>query len=206
MLTCFSAGGYYFRLRQKAAKYLRARRHGSRLAIVHFLNSKYRSQRSAVFWRNPPSFGEVNIEVKDPPSSGGVNQGELPTMSIENPTLAHFRHFIRRGGFSSLFTKLTAYKAADIYVPIRHYICREPSTNQLLFMQNKPNFQDVQMNVSILLQMTYENISNWTIGQNKPNQTQSNPILVDSYWSLSRTEFTPHFDAGMRGCGDAGQE
>jgi len=33
-------------------------------------------------------------------------------MSIENPTLsaaadlAHFRHFIRRGGFSSLFTNL----------------------------------------------------------------------------------------------------
>ncbi len=35
-------------------------------------------------------------------------------MSIENLTLAHFRHF------SSLFTNLPAYKAADIYVPIRH--------------------------------------------------------------------------------------
>ena len=65
---------------------------------------------------------------------------------IDNPTLsaaadlAHFRHFIRRGGFSLLFTYLPAYKAADIYVPIRHlYICREHSTNQLLFMQNKPN-------------------------------------------------------------------
>ena len=94
-------------------------------------------------------------------------------MSIENPTLAHFRHFIRRGGFSSLFTNLPAYKAADIYVPIRHYICRERSTNQLLFMQNKPNFQDAQMNVSIYLQTAYENKSNWTLGQNKPN---SNPI------------------------------
>ncbi len=39
-------------------------------------------------------------------------------MSIENPTLAHFRHF------SSLFTNLPAYKAAVIYVPIRH-----PSTS-----------------------------------------------------------------------------
>jgi len=45
-------------------------------------------------------------------------------MSIENPTLAHFSHFIRRGGFSSLFTNLPAYKPADIYVPIRH-----PSTS-----------------------------------------------------------------------------
>ena len=55
-----------------------------------------------------------------------------PFTSIENPTLAHFRHF------SSLFTNLPAYKALylraykapDIYVPIRHYICRGPSTNQ----------------------------------------------------------------------------
>jgi len=40
-------------------------------------------------------------------------------------------------------------------------------------MQNKPNFQKSQMNVSILLQMDYENISDWTLGQSKPN---SNPI------------------------------
>jgi len=60
-----------------------------------------------------------------------------------------------------------------IYVPIRHlYICREPSTNQLLFMQNKPNFQKSQMNVNILLQMAYENKRDWTLGENKPKQTQ----------------------------------
>jgi len=88
-------------------------------------------------------------------------------MSIENPTLAHFRHF------SSLFTNLPAYKAADIYVPIRHYICREPSTNQLLFMQNKPNFQKSQMNLNPYNTTNYENISDWTLGENKPN---SNPI------------------------------
>ena len=40
-------------------------------------------------------------------------------------------------------------------------------------MQNKPNFQDVQMSVSNIITMNYENIANWTIGQNKPN---SNPI------------------------------
>jgi len=72
-----------------------------------------------------------------------------------------------------------------IYVPIRHlatgvcqlfsalYICREPSTNQLLFMQNKPNLLDAQMNVSSILTTDYENKSNWTLGENKPN---SNPI------------------------------
>jgi len=44
-----------------------------------------------------------------------------------------------------------------IYVPIRHYICRESSTNQLLFMQNKPNFQDTQMNVSFYYTKVYKN-------------------------------------------------
>jgi hypothetical protein len=110
-----------------------------------------------------------------------------PIMSIENITLAHFRHF------SSLFTNLSAYKALylraykapDIYVPIRHYICREPSTNQLLFMQNKPNFKTSQMNVNPYNKTNYENISNWTLGENKPN---SNPIksnLPDAQMSVN---------------------
>jgi len=37
------------------------------------------------------------------------------------------------------------------------------------------------MNVNIYLQTAYENIANWTLGQNKPNsnpiQTQTKPIL-----------------------------
>jgi len=40
-------------------------------------------------------------------------------------------------------------------------------------MQNKPNFQKSQMNVSIYLQTVYENKHDWTLGENKPN---SNPI------------------------------
>ena len=40
-------------------------------------------------------------------------------------------------------------------------------------MQNKPNFQKSQMNVNIFSTKAYENLSNWTLGQNKPN---SNPI------------------------------
>jgi hypothetical protein len=40
-------------------------------------------------------------------------------------------------------------------------------------MQNKPNFQESQMNVNPYITTDYENIANWTIGQNKPN---SNPI------------------------------
>ena len=56
------------------------------------------------------------------------------------------------------------------------YNCRESSTNQPYFMQNKANFQKSQMNVSIFLQMAYENKSNWTLGENKPN---SNPIKAN---------------------------
>jgi len=42
-----------------------------------------------------------------------------------------------------------------------------------LFMQNKPNFQKSQMNVNSIITIDYENIIDWTLGQNKPN---SNPI------------------------------
>ena len=69
---------------------------------------------------------------------------------------------------------LRAYKAPDIYVPIRHlYICREPSTNQLIFMQNKPNVKDAQINVNSYMKSKYEKLDTWLSGKNKPN---SNPI------------------------------
>ena len=42
-----------------------------------------------------------------------------------------------------------------------------------LFMQNKPNFQNAQMNVTSLITVDYENKSNWKLGKNKPN---TNPI------------------------------
>ena len=42
----------------------------------------------------------------------------------------------------------------------------------ILFMQNKPNFPNSQMYVCIFSQMAYEYKHNWTLGQNKPNQTQ----------------------------------
>jgi len=41
-----------------------------------------------------------------------------------------------------------------------------------LFMQNKPNFRKPKMNLSLLATMDYENISDWTLGENKPKQTQ----------------------------------
>jgi len=58
-------------------------------------------------------------------------------------------------------------------VPIRHYICRESSTNQLLFMQNKPNVKYAQINVNSYMKSIYEKLDTWLSGKNKPN---SNPI------------------------------
>jgi len=43
-------------------------------------------------------------------------------------------------------------------------------------MQNKPNFQDVQMNINPYITTDYKNISDWTLGENKPN---SNPIKAN---------------------------
>ncbi len=53
------------------------------------------------------------------------------------------------------------------------YICRELSTNQLLFMQNKPNFLRSQMNVNSYITTDYEIFIPLAGQKNKPN---SNPI------------------------------
>jgi hypothetical protein len=76
------------------------------------------------------------------------------------------------------------------FVPIRHYICRESSTNQLLFMQNKPNFLKSQMILSCLYTKDYQNFIPLAGKKTNPilsglrclrrscrtDQTQTNPI------------------------------
>ena len=62
-----------------------------------------------------------------------------------------------------------------IYVPIKHYICREPSTNQPFLCKTNPILSAVgglQMNLKSCYKSTYEKQCTWTLGQNKPN---SNP-------------------------------
>jgi hypothetical protein len=59
-------------------------------------------------------------------------------------------------------------------------------------MQNKPNFKTSQMNVNPYNKTNYENISNWTLGENKPN---SNPIksnLPDAQMSVNSI-LTKHY-------------
>ncbi len=50
------------------------------------------------------------------------------------------------------------------------------STNYDLFMQNKANLPDDQMNVNKVLTKDYENIANCKLCENKPKQSQSKPI------------------------------
>ncbi|MFH1882695.1 MAG: hypothetical protein ABIL62_08300 [Planctomycetota bacterium] len=75
--------------------------------------------------------------------------------------------------FQRVATVICHLSSIVCQLPSALYICRESSTNQLLFMQNKPNFAKAQMNIKPYNTMDYENISDWTLGQNKPN---SNPI------------------------------
>ncbi len=77
-------------------------------------------------------------------------------MIIENPTLAHFRHF------SSLFTNLPSTLV-------------EKPLQITPFMQNKPNFQKSQMNANLYSTTDYERKRDWTLGENKPNSNPNKP-------------------------------
>ncbi len=55
------------------------------------------------------------------------------------------------------------------------------------FMQNKPNFRKSQMNVSIFSQKDYENKSNWTLGQSKPNSNPNKPNLRKAKMNVNLT-------------------
>ncbi len=63
------------------------------------------------------------------------------------------------------------------------YICRETSTNQLLFMQNKPNFQKIQVNVSNIITRNYKNFIPLAGQKTNPIQTQTNPVLSAVEWA-----------------------
>ncbi len=71
-------------------------------------------------------------------------------MSINYPTLAHFRHF-------SHFRHSFNY---NIF----------PDTQ---IMQNKPNFRNDKMNINLDITSKYEILSHWLRPKNKPN---SNPL------------------------------
>ena len=63
----------------------------------------------------------------------------------------------------------------DLAPPTNPLSCPACQQFMTLIMQNKPNLPDAQMNVSADITVDYENKSNWTLGENKPNQTQFHP-------------------------------
>jgi len=54
-------------------------------------------------------------------------------------------------------------------------------------MQNKPNFQKSQMNVSFFYTKDYENISDWTLGESKPNSNPIKPNLKKAKMNVNIT-------------------
>ena len=74
-------------------------------------------------------------------------------MSIENPILAHFRHF--RSLLTNFFST-TVVSALQIH----------------LFMQNEPKFRKSQMNVNKVLTKDYDKR---TLGQRRKNEPKTNP-------------------------------
>ena len=85
-------------------------------------------------------------------------------MSIENPTLAHFRHF------RSLFTDLSSTSV-------------ENSLQITPFYAKQTQFQKCRMNINTSLAMRYENLGTLMGVKTKPKQTQLKPI---------QTQFKPN--------------
>ncbi len=90
-------------------------------------------------------------------------------MSIENPTLAHFRHFshFRHSVNRSFPTDCTILKGVRIITYFQTHS----------FLTNKANFRKAQMNLSFLYTKDYQNFIPLAGQKNKPN---SNPIKPNS--------------------------
>ncbi len=71
------------------------------------------------------------------------------------------------------------------FLPSPLYICRESSTNSPLFMQNKPNLLNSQMNITSFITKYYENVRLYRCGENKPN---SKPIKAN------QTQYKPNMN------------
>jgi len=80
------------------------------------------------------------------------------------------------------------------------YNCRETITNVVsalqihFFMQNKPNFRKVKLNLNQVLTRDYEQLDTWSIRKNEPKtnpiEPKTNPILANK--TPIRTQFKPN--------------
>ena len=101
-------------------------------------------------------------------------------MSINYPTLsaavdlAHFRHFRRLRHFNSLFTNDNQI-STNFYVRIYKQI-----------MQNKANFGNDIMNITLDMTSNYKNLARSTGQKTKPIQTQFKPNKAKNKPNLSQ--------------------
>jgi hypothetical protein len=88
---------------------------------------------------------------------------------------------------SNFVLRISYFSYRDTLHEIRNalYIRREPSTNQPIFIQNKPNFPDDQMNVSGTITKDYENKSNYKLRENKANTKPLKPNLLDTQMNVA---------------------
>ena len=54
-------------------------------------------------------------------------------------------------------------------------------------MQNKPNFQKSQIHLNAYTKTAYENKSNWTLGENKPNSNPNKANLRKAKMNVNLT-------------------
>ena len=134
-----------------------------------------------------------------------IRISSLLALCIENQTLAHFRHF------SSLYTNLPTLclcASAPLNQPVQRII----TYSQIhLFMQNKANFGNDKMNITIVITNNYKKLSRWLRPKNKANsnpikpktnpiQTQFNPIQSQNKPNLTylKYELVFHLTYGSR--------
>ena len=72
-----------------------------------------------------------------------------------------------------------------IYVPIRHYICRESSTNQLFFRKTNPIFKMLKFMQTQYLQRITKILSRWRGTKTNPIKPKSNPICEKPKMNLN---------------------
>ncbi len=89
--------------------------------------------------------------------------------------------------FTPDVSSLAFLSGASRFTKLPLYICRESSTNQLLFMQNKPNFRKSQMNVSNIITRNYEIIIPLAGQKNKPNSNPIKPICHRAQMNINLT-------------------
>jgi hypothetical protein len=99
----------------------------------------------------------------------GKSLGELPIISIQNPTLAHFRHF------SSL---LTNFRSTTV----------ENSLQINPFYAKQSQFPKTIINVNSYMKSIYEISGTWWIGKTKPIQTQFKANKANNKPNLSQNK------------------